>query len=71
MIRIIEDLIGEWRRLDERIDHIAQRLVLVRRLPFIYPVPQKITQSPVEQGFWPAGQCGCLSFTKIEQTSFG
>jgi transposase len=31
MIRIIEDLIGEWRRLDERIDHVTTEIEVLAR----------------------------------------
>jgi len=31
MIRIIEDLIGEWRRLDERIDHVTTEVEVLAR----------------------------------------
>lgn len=31
MIRIIEDLVGEWRRLDERIDHVTTEIEVLAR----------------------------------------
>ena len=46
MIAIIEDLSGDWRRLDERVERVTEEVRWLRPLPTALPLPRDATLPP-------------------------